>query len=636
MTTRQVALGLGLAAATAMDAAAQGLLRLSTGRGELATELRADRRGYSRGANMHETSAREWLRIPMQGALPLPQLFSYTLVLRPMIGQQSGTGLPQPYATRSLGADLAVSILQGKFGGLNAFTTRQQGSAEGGLGGESFYATRGRGATVRLVTRFLPLTFDFNDRRTADSWQAAFDDVPFERKERLRVRRFTAAGSKTAIHVERLDFDDQRGFTTFASTTAALNHRARWGRGSALETSLETATRAGYDPFRRRAWTERLQLQHTARVASVWHVHTRSSTTFGVPSSGNGAGGLLRVDLSRAVAASMQADRSTSAFPNGRSRTTVLSPRVSWRRPLGRRGWMQGAVTGRGEDVMRSLLGGQLAEVSEERHRVDHARSLQLERVNADAGSVVVRSADQSRTYTEPMDYRALVVGPVVRLQFPAGSRIATGDIIVVTYRYLVLEGAPFRILGSGVEASFGFPWIHGRYNATHRSVLDRPSATPKSAEQGTDELLGLGVTTGLGAGHLDVEIERRRRTGSIADYAVREARLLFLPESRATLTTSLGATVTHTTSAGDEVVVLAGNTALAWAPTSAFRLQASLDSWSWRFADLRPERFTGLSLLTSWKLGQLETEWRYGYQLRAQGVRGVEQRTWARVVRHF
>ena len=122
---------------------------------------------------MQETSAREWLRIPLQGSLPLPQLFSYTLVVRPMIGQQSGTGLPQPYDTRALGTDLAVSMLQGRFGGINFFTTRQQGSAEGGLGGESFYSTKGRGATVRLVTRFLPLTFDYNDRRTADTWQAA-------------------------------------------------------------------------------------------------------------------------------------------------------------------------------------------------------------------------------------------------------------------------------------------------------------------------------------------------------------------------------------------------------------------------------------------------------------------------------
>jgi hypothetical protein len=93
---------------------------------------------------------------------------------------------------------------------------------------------------------------------------------------------------------------------------------------------------------------------------------------------------------------------------------------------------------------------------------------------------------------------------------------------------------------------------------------------------------------------------------------------------------------MTRTSSAGDAVGVASGNAALAWVPSSGFRLQASLDSWVWRFADLEPERFTGLSLQAGWKLGQLETEWRYGYQLREQAIRGVEQRMWARLVRHF
>lgn len=615
---------------------ARPIIRLTPRAGEIGVEMRAERRGYTNGPPAQDVAYREWVRLPLSGTLLSRQFFDYDFVLRPMWGQQESSGLDRGFATRATGVDFNASMLQTAYSSLVAFLTRASGSAEGGFGGESFFTSRARGLSARIRTLYLPIAVEASERTTDDTWQASIASTPLRRLEKLSTTRLTTQSSKTTLTYEKQRFNDRIGTLSFVSSGLTAAHRAHWGRASALETAVERSNRTGSDPFSRVAWSERLTLRHSSAVNSNWHYQSRRSSNLGIASTGYSAAGGLRYDATRWLTASVQSARLTTRYARGRSAAWSVTPRITLRHEIVRGVQLSGGL-GIGYDrVRREITDGEWADVTEERHRVEPARVFSLERLYPDLSSAVVRSADLTTTYQAETDYRLVAFGPLVRLQLVPGSRIAVGDILVVSYRYRMLVKTPHRVTRTTLEGAFTAPHVTVTHTQNWRqlSLLSGPTASVPS--EGDDRASVLSVYGTLGSGRANLDLEERARSGSPSDFETQELRVTLAPAATGRWHMSLGGAAGRTEAAARTMQVLSANTSLGVSPAAALRLLATVDAWTIRLPDAARELFLGASVEADWRIGNIETEWRYWHQSRSAELTGVQRRLWLRIVRRF
>ncbi|MEW5916325.1 MAG: hypothetical protein AB1762_07965 [Gemmatimonadota bacterium] len=616
---------------------AQGpLIRLRPNAGEIGTELRGERRGYTGSSDVDDVSQRTWIRIPLSGTLLAPQIFTYDLSLRPVFGQQRTGGLERRFSTRSTGVDFNASMLQTTYTSLQLFATRATGSAEGGFGGESFFHSSGRGATVRLNTAYLPLHAEVSRRNTDDVWHASVNSTPLRRQEHLTTVRIGGSNSKTTIVYDQQRFTDRIGTLSFAAHNLALSHRARWGRGSVLESSLDRGARTGSDPFSRAIWVERVTLRHARAFTSDWYYQTRQSHTQGIASSGSALGGTMRYEVVRGLTTSLQGTRLTSSYAQGKSASFSLAPRFAWRQQLFPGGFVSSSLGFVAERVRREITDGEWLDVTEERHRMAPARVFTLDRPHVDAGSVVVRSADLVQRYEPGIDYRLVIFGPLVRVQLITGSRIAVGDVVVISYRHRLLVKTPHRVSRTSFDAALTTPHLTVTHNQNWRQLkleAGPPSAVPP---EGDDRATGINLYATVGPARASLEVEERARTKSSSDFMSRELRVGLTPGWTGRWHGSLGGALGRTQANARVMDVMSGNMSLGMSPLAALRLQVTLDAWTIQLPEAKRELYLGRSLEFDWRIGQIETEWRYWHQTRTAELTGNQQRLWLRVLRRF
>lgn len=621
----------------AVPAAAQRpLIRLTPNAGEVGAELRAERRGYTRSPSAEDEAYREWIRIPLSGMFLSPQLLTYEFALRPIFGQQRTSGFARQFITRSTGVDFSASMLQTPYTSLLLFSTRAAGSAEGGFGGESFFHSSGRGVSARLNTAYLPLHAEVSERKTDDVWHASVSSTPLRRLERLTTARVGGSNSKTTLIFDQQRYEDRIGTQSFASRNLMVAHRARWGRGGALETTIERGVRHGSDQYVRSIWAERLALQHSRALNSDWHYQTRESNSMGIASAGSVAGGSLRYEARHWLTTSLQGTRLTTRYAQGRSKSLSIAPRVSLRRELFPGGFLAGGLALTAENVRREITDGEWVEVAEERHRIEPARVFTLDRLHGDAASVVVRSADLVQRYEAGLDYRVVVLGPLIRVQLIPGSRIAVGDVVALNYRYRLLIKTPHRITRTTLDAAFTTPHVAVTHNQNWRHLTllaGPPTAVPP---EGDDRATGVNLYSGFGGTRLSLELEERSRLRSTSDFRSRELRATVAPAWAGRWHASLGGALARTEANGRTMDVMSGSSTLGVVLRSALRLQVTVDAWMIDLPDAAREFFFGKSLEVDWRIGRIETEWRYWHQSRTAELTGVQQRFWLRLVRRF
>lgn len=623
------------------SAVAQGLLRIAPSGGEIGVETRGDRVYSSASPDGGSLRGDQWIRLPLQGVLWTPQLANYSLALRPQIGQFRQRGQASKTSTHTMAFDGSVNLLTGLPISAALHTHRTSGALDDAAGGASTYWSSGFGGTLRVRNAFMPLAAVFNRRHLIDSWRASLAGRASERDETIRAVSITGQSAKMQLVFERTGLTDRKGSMTFASTSGGVMHTLHWGRASTLTTMIDGERREGNDSYRRAQVNQQVHLQHTRTHSSDAYFSLRSSRSTERMSGGSATGYAFNAEPLPWLNWGVRASGQWATYRSGASGTSTLAPRLSFATSRARRLQAQAVLLTSYESQRQSFDGRETIEVFDERHIVDDTRTFQLEQIDVEVTSVVVRSDPEGETYQRDIDYRVLSTGRYVRIIVMPSSRIGRGTAVRVAYQYFTQAVRAFRMYTG--EASFNVAL--GRVGVRHVSTLRRAELAAPTRDDalpsGLDQATRLNASNQQSWGRLEIDGGVRSRTGSHQDYRTAELRLSVTPNPRGGVLAALGANGVRTAMGAQHTDVVTGDASLTWVLAERLRVTGSAEHWLWRQEALPDERLLSTSWIVYWTIGRIDTEWRYSMQQRTLQQRTLQQvgalhRFSARVVRRF
>lgn len=627
-------LAVGLSARAA-PAAAQGLLRLRAGSGELGSDSRGSWTSYGDGARSRALDVTSWLAVPLGGALLEPRLLRWQAVIRPELRRTSYTGAPDAIRGSTLLWSGSAQLLGGRAVNLLLEGGRSRNVSEGGFGLRSENRISSLGAGLTVGNSWFPLQLDWRRQSTADSWRS--DGAAFEAAFETRTLRLSGSSTKTSVVVERTLQDDRVGPADYRGWNVLLNHGLRWGKGSSIRSTYELVDQTGIFGYRRRDWLERLRLQHSRAISTSWGWRRGLTETRGLGTRLTSLSGEVTVQVVRHLTAGLMATRDRTVYTAGREHATLVRPRLALDLPFARRvrisasggvGYQWRDLTGAGE-----LTIGVLAE----RHPVDQSRRFTLNLPDGDPATVVLRREDQSLVYEAGTDYTVSVIGSAVTISVPPGSRIQVGQTVLVDYRARVAGDFEDRATVSDLSAtaSLGPLQLHHSLNQLD-SRLPSGLADARGYGEYRAELTtaDLRVGTPLGALVVDAGLHRNRRSRD----ETRERRIgaTLGTSGMSQVQTSLGIFYSWGETNTIAVRTLSGLGSLAWMATRSLRTQLTIEGLKWRDDRGLRDRFLGGRLDVEWRFGQVEATLRGEHQRRVNGSRYDLNRLSIRLLRRF
>jgi hypothetical protein len=614
----------------------QRVIQLTPNAGEIGFDYQGVARGYGDGQPSANSEYRQWIQIPIAGSVLAPHVLSYRLVVRPLFTQATATGLERPLSSRHIGSDFDMSLLQAKRLSFHAAASRSAGRTRGGFGGESDFGLSNLSASTQLRSVYLPLRLSYAQRDVRDRWRASLDASPILRDERHTSAQLSVQSSKTLLRFEQLALHDRIGALDFTARRGNFSHQLRWGRGSAAESLVEYEDRGGDGAQRRTLWSERLQLRHTPAVSTSYFFSRSATGIAGRLSRARSFGGGLSFRATRWLSAAASAGRHGSDSPGARSDSYVISPRLDVSFTPVRRVQLQAGAAGGYERQSLDIPTNAWLDVLDERHAVDLRRTVTLRNPRADPASLVVRNGEQTTTYTVGIDYQVVETGSLLQLQILPGSRIAVDDVIVLTYRYAPLPGRRREMLDRSLNARLSV----GSLSIYHaRAIRDAHTLAAVDGEllpNSRSEVTEVRLWRSTGIGTLDLSARHRDQQEVFGDYLDREIRLSLAPPRVRKFETSLGMVASDGANDGRRVRVLSANAAVALAVTSALRLHTNVDAWLWRLDAEPDQRYLNGLVDVEWRIGQIETRWRYEHQHRRSTLATDQTRMSAYLVRRF
>lgn len=415
---------------------AQTTIHLAPGTGELggSADFRSRQTSLATAA-LRDQEFRWWIQIPVAGSVLSPSLLSFRAAIRPTWQRRLQAGVPD-LRSRQLDYSGAVDLLARSPISFSVAAGRSSGVTSGGFGGDRSFRRGTLSATAGWRFQPLPLQATAWRTDTRDDWRSGPDGAPIRTGYRAKGFRVSAANTKTALILTRTLNDDLFGTADYAAWAASASHTGRWGKGSRLITRWELERQAGIPSFQRRLWSEQLHLQHTNSVATDLHFQ-RSWNRLGTTGSrATTVSGAIATRLQPWLSTGISSTYSTAASGSARERTTLLTPRVGLDLRVGSVVLHAGMSTG--WERRRASGETQVLTVVDESHTVAGARAFSLGREQVDPATIVVRTRDQGFELLQDVDYVVVLLGPIVRLEFPVGSRVEDGTVVLVSYRYRV------------------------------------------------------------------------------------------------------------------------------------------------------------------------------------------------------
>jgi hypothetical protein len=618
-------------------------LRVGAG-GEAGVEARDDRYLNGDRSMASNTQFTQWLSIPLSGAVISSELLSYSLSIRPTWGKQSVAGLDGKFDRRAVGLGGTVNVLPSALVSLALNGDRISGASDGGPGTMTRNTSQSAGGSLRLRSMAFPIVAEWHRRQTMDSWRATADQAPILRDETLRTLRVSGQSSKLRVSVEQLRFEDRVGDLGFNSIGGFALHNLLWGKGSNMQTLLETLDRDGLQRQRRRALSERLLLQHTKALSTEYIADGRKNDAPEGASSEYTSSAGVRFRPREWITAGFRALTTSSAFSAGRLSRSTLTPelRLEARLPAG--GHFSGSVVGGYERIVQRLPSDSWIQVIDEGYTLAESRVIVLTHDRADATSVRVFNPERTIAYIAGIDYRVSLLGAAVRLDVPLASRIAVGTTVAVSYRYQAQAEGRFDV--RSVEATLSLAM--GGFSLTPSASMRRGHVLPGADSgrsgkglnpmgTGDDFVLAAGFHRLTTIGQIDIDVAKRAREYSQSDYTIQEARAGYQPRAFGPLRSSVSATVSRTTSPGQVVRAVASNAVLSWSFTDALQLTGSRESWRMTPSDNRLDATVIWNVELGYSSGLVEAELRYVMQRRlVVSVNDNQRRLFGRLVRRF
>jgi len=626
-----------LSAWAAGPARAQGLLHFRPGGGEVGSDNRGMWTSYRDGTFSRSLEFAGWVAVPVGGSLLDPRLLSWRATLRPELRRTGYTGAPALLRGSGFNWSGNVQLLGGRPVSLLIDGGRGRTLSEGGFGIRSEARTSSLGAGLTLQNRWFPMLLGWREQSTTNDFRSDLSGNTFRTAFDTRTLRLTAASTKTSLLVERLIQDDRTGPVDFRGWTVLVNHAARWGKGSSLESSYDLGDQSGLFGFQRRQWTERLRLQHTRSVATTWSWRRGTTRAGGQATRLTTVSGDATARLFRGLSAGLTAARDRTVFEAGREHALLVQPRLSLDLPLAPR--VRLSAAGGAGYQWRDLQGARelTTLVVAERHLVDPSRRFTVALPDPDPATLVLRREDQSIVYEEGPDYVVVVEGSVLRVDVPPGSRIQVGETVLADYRARLAGDFEDRAVVTDVSATFtaGPLQVHHGSSARTSHVASALADARGFGEYRQDQTT-LDLRFGTPLGRLMLDAGRSSRQRSRDDTRERHLGATLGGSDGGRVQTSIGVFYSWAETNDVTATTLSGMAMVAWMASATLHTRLTLEGLQWEDSRGVDDRFVGGTLEIEWRLGQIETLLRAEHQRRFDGSSFVLNRLSLRTVRRF
>lgn len=631
----RIALACALLVLSGAQAAAEPLLRLRRQGGELGGSIESLAARDAVSSQSEPPRTQLWLRIPLEGTVLSPRLLSWSGAVRPSFqrGPAGGGGTVRFAET---GYEFSARAFTGSPVTLGVLTGRTQGRSQREGVTLSEFDSRVTTANVHLRTRGIGFRAEWSDRSSDQSWVVGPLAQAVEQDLRVRTWRIEASNSKLQAWRQS---DDRTGSGVgmgYRTWNTGAAHALRWGHGSELASRFTRDEQARPDRTGQWEWEERVRLRHSSRTESSWSREERHSWNPSGDSRAVGWSTRVSDRLHDGVrwGAAYQ-ERRASALGE-RSVTRSGGPELA----LGGRlaNGLRADVT-TGYDLERRRLEGSATgpvSVLDERVLFDASGSVLLLRAGVRPATLRVESPDRSVLFLEGVDYRLLPGNSTLQILLLPGGRLRPGDAVLLSYTYdpPTRGSADAEVLR--LNAVVGWKALTARHSRRRRDVEGSGIAvTARTSGYDEDESMldldrtGRGGRVHLSAGltHRTFDGLRQRVTDLRGEWAGR-------PTAWGQPSLALG----WSRRTGEREPLDLDDLTVGWTatPVNGLTTIARFERRTSRLGAGHEERSTGVTLDADWRYGSLETQLRYGYAARRDGVDRDAQRLWVRVARRF
>lgn len=627
-----------LAAVVALGVSAGGvspqIIRFDPRSGQAGAGYEGIWRELETGARFRSQFYREWVELPFTGVLLNPRIFHYSLKLSPFFSQQDASGYDNPFTTRNIFVHFGGTLFQAGRTPIALTASRNSGTWRGGLtAGRDFSESLTR-AALWYNNRWLPLRVSVERRSVRSTWSLT-GGVPIRQDQSERGFIATASNSKLTLRFEQRWLDDRVVEQGYSTQTRSAVHTFRWGKGSRLISLLETFSRTGFGKYDRSEWREQLHIQHAREAASDVAYSARRTEAGGGSVRERSWSASSQAGL-RWLLLSVGGNSSSVTFQGGRTTRQSLLPAaaLSLELPAGihfRASGFSGIETLTVEAEADGLI-----DVVDERHQVPDLRSFFLDKRFIDPATVVVRSEDQTITYILDRDYRLIGAGSLLRLVVSAGSRIQTGDVLLVSYRYRLVGEGRERARKTGYDVGLRLAGFTARRSEQWRSVnMDQDDGSTGLFDM-YDAVTAVAMQEATPVGRFLLEASRSKRRGPGYADVTDELRANHTAVIGAAIRTDLSASASRARGEVAEITAVygSGGVGVRFAPNLG--ATARIDAWRFRRNGALVEGTVIGAVDMDWRFGSVETEWRFEHIRRENGPSGRENRFSVRMVRRF
>ena len=636
---RVIAVGFGAAMATWLLAAplhADPLLRVRRDGGEFggSIETLSSRDAIASRAEAPRTQL--WLRLPLDGALVSPRLLAWSGSLRPSVqrGPAGGGGTVKVSET---GYEFSARAFSGSPFTLGAVAARSKGQSR--LEGATLSDFRSDVAslTAQLRLRGIAVQGELGERRSDQSWVVAPLAAVVEQDIRVRNWRLEASNSKLQSWRQREQRTGPGVGDEYLTYASGATHALRWGHGSELATRFTRDEQARPTRTGQWEWSERLRVRHTDRTESGWSRDERHSWNPSGESRAIGWSARASHTPSPGLRLGAGYQERRAAALRERSVTRGGGPEIA----LG--GLIAGVVRSdlnAGYDrESRSITGtpGGAVDVLDERALFDVSGSALLLRAGVRAGTFRIESPDHTVRFIENIDYRTIATGSTFQLLVLPGGRLRPGDAVLLSYTYDPPAAGAAHASLVRLNLVLGWKSLTMRHTRRRRDADGSGIAvTARTSAYDEDE-------SGLEYDRTSRRMGRLRLVGTLTHRrfdGVRQ-RVTDVRGEYATTPTRYGQpsfAAGWSRRTGDAAPLDLDDVSAGWSmvPVSGLTTIARFEVRRSRLDSHPLERTTGLTLDADWRFGALDTQLRYGFAARRDGVDRDAQRVWLRMTRRF
>jgi len=624
-----------LALLLAGTADAQTPLRLRRNGGEVGGAIESLGSRDERGHRSEPPRSRLWLRLPLEGTVGAPQWFTWSGSLRPSL-LRGPAGEGGSVRVTEMGYEASARLLPGAPFSMTGVVARTRGqSRRDGVTLSELGSDLGSlAASARLPG--LALRGEWGDRRSDQSWRVSTFAPPIDQAVRMRTWRLEGSNSKLQFWHQHERRTGPGATDDYLTDATGASHALRWGHGSELASHVTRDAQRRPGDTGQWEWSERVRLRHSPEWESSWSRDERHAWDRGLES--HALGWSVRVAHRPGAGfrwgGAYQERRATAAGERSVTRTGGPELAYGTRLPGGVR-----ADASLGFELERRRVDGEprgAVAVLDERAVFDASGSILLLRAGVRAASLRVESPDHTVLYLEGVDYRTLPGGSTFQVLLLPGGRLRTGDAVLLSYTFDPPTGGAADAHTLRWNLVTGWNGFTGRWSLRRRDAEGSGIAVTArtSAYDEQEAELDWDRTTRMGRAHAAVTHTRRnldglhqRVSGVRGEWSA--------PPTRWGQPSVAGGWSRRT---GEGAVIDLDDASAAWTVMPAPSLTTALrvEMRHSRFDHQPLERTTGASLDLDWRFASVESQLRYGFAARRDGVDRDAQRLLLRLTRRF